>query len=146
VYKIYRIYKQHTFGYIWTLLNWQLRPMLPRLPRPQPESWTAKSFSMGIEVRRTIVSNPPCPPQIQKDPQDWVVANYSSSTCDLWEEVRSEDFFWTRYSMRSSVPFEGNVGMIVTQLEYFPCWTCWRCHDATFLEHPRLIDWKDHGS
>ena len=72
---------------------------------------------MGIEVSRTIFSNPPCPPQIQKDPQDWVVANYSSSTCDLWEEVRSEDFFWNRYSMRSSARFEGNVWMIVTQLE-----------------------------
>lgn len=34
---------------------------------------------------------------------DWVVANYSSSTCDLWEEVRSEDFFWNRYSMRKAL-------------------------------------------
>ena len=72
---------------------------------------------MGIEVsQENDFFQPPCPPQMQIDSQDWVVANYSSSTCDLWEEVRSEDFFWNRYTMRSSVRLEGNVGMIVTQL------------------------------
>ncbi|CAJ1447295.1 unnamed protein product, partial [Effrenium voratum] len=34
---------------------------------------------------------------------DWVAANYSSETCDLWEEVRSTDFFWNRYTMRKAL-------------------------------------------
>lgn len=33
---------------------------------------------------------------------DWVAANHSSETCDLWEEVRSSDFFWNRYTMRKA--------------------------------------------
>eukprot|EP00434_Breviolum_minutum_P027511 symbB.v1.2.024326.t1/scaffold2287.1/size83372/4 len=34
---------------------------------------------------------------------DWLVANYTSETCDLWEEVRSNDFFWNRYTMRKAL-------------------------------------------
>ncbi|CAJ1344047.1 unnamed protein product [Effrenium voratum] len=34
---------------------------------------------------------------------DWVAANHSSETCDLWEEVRSSDFFWNRYTMRKAL-------------------------------------------
>lgn len=34
---------------------------------------------------------------------DWVVANYTSQGCDLWEEVRSTDFFWNRYTMRKAL-------------------------------------------
>ncbi|CAE7705468.1 unnamed protein product [Symbiodinium microadriaticum] len=34
---------------------------------------------------------------------DWVVENYDSETCDLWEEVRSPDFFWNRYTMRKAL-------------------------------------------
>ena len=45
---------------------------------------------------------------------DWLAANYSSSTCDLWEEVRSNDFFWNRYTMRKALllgaDFARNVG------------------------------------
>lgn len=34
---------------------------------------------------------------------DWIAANYTSSGCDLWEEVRSQDFFWNRYTMRKAL-------------------------------------------
>lgn len=34
---------------------------------------------------------------------DWVAANYNSNGCDLWEEVRSTDFFWNRYTMRKAL-------------------------------------------
>eukprot|EP00928_Gymnodinium_smaydae_P018804 TRINITY_DN1716_c0_g3_i1.p1 TRINITY_DN1716_c0_g3~~TRINITY_DN1716_c0_g3_i1.p1 ORF type:complete len:551 (-),score=106.00 TRINITY_DN1716_c0_g3_i1:396-2048(-) len=34
---------------------------------------------------------------------DWVAANYTSEGCDLWEEVRSGDFFWNRYTMRKAL-------------------------------------------
>jgi len=34
---------------------------------------------------------------------DWVAENYTSNGCDLWEEVRSSDFFWNRYTMRKSL-------------------------------------------
>ena len=29
---------------------------------------------------------------------DYVAANWASDTCDLWEELRSNDFFWNRYN------------------------------------------------
>jgi len=34
---------------------------------------------------------------------DWVAANYTSNGCDLWEEVRSTDFFWNRFTMRKAL-------------------------------------------
>lgn len=33
-----------------------------------------------------------------KNDLDWVMANWQSDGCDLWEEVRSNDFFWGRAS------------------------------------------------
>jgi len=40
---------------------------------------------------------------IVKGELDWVAANYMSVGCDLWEEVRSTDFFWNRYTMRMAL-------------------------------------------
>eukprot|EP00933_Yihiella_yeosuensis_P079787 TRINITY_DN93209_c0_g1_i1.p1 TRINITY_DN93209_c0_g1~~TRINITY_DN93209_c0_g1_i1.p1 ORF type:complete len:546 (-),score=136.64 TRINITY_DN93209_c0_g1_i1:234-1871(-) len=40
---------------------------------------------------------------VVKEDLDWVTANFSSIGCDLWEEVRSEDFFWNRYTMRKAL-------------------------------------------
>ena len=34
---------------------------------------------------------------------DYVVDGYASDTCDLWEEVRSDDFFWNRFTMRAAL-------------------------------------------
>jgi glucoamylase len=34
---------------------------------------------------------------------DWIVANYTTQGCDLWEEVKSDDFFWNRYTMRKAL-------------------------------------------
>jgi glucoamylase len=34
---------------------------------------------------------------------DWVAANWTSNGCDLWEEVKSDDFFWNRYTMRKAL-------------------------------------------
>ena len=36
-------------------------------------------------------------PRVKND-LDWVFANWQSNGCDLWEEVRSSDFFWNRMS------------------------------------------------
>ena len=103
--------------------------------RPQPESLDIQVIFWGLKAAKRTIFFQPHALRMSKDPQDWVVANYSSSTCDLWEEVRSEDFFWNRYTMRSS-PRKPRK-----------CWdshptcedvNCWGCHDATFLEHPRL--------
>ncbi len=33
---------------------------------------------------------------IIKNDLDWVLSNWQSDGCDLWEEVRSNDFFWGR--------------------------------------------------
>jgi glucoamylase len=40
---------------------------------------------------------------IMKMDLDWVAANYASVGCDLWEEVRSGDFFWNRFTMRKAL-------------------------------------------
>jgi len=34
---------------------------------------------------------------------DWVVGGWDSDTCDLWEEVRSSDFFWNRVTMKKAM-------------------------------------------
>eukprot|EP00811_Abedinium_folium_P036470 NODE_9176_length_1442_cov_3.087452.p1 GENE.NODE_9176_length_1442_cov_3.087452~~NODE_9176_length_1442_cov_3.087452.p1 ORF type:complete len:449 (+),score=123.97 NODE_9176_length_1442_cov_3.087452:187-1347(+) len=41
--------------------------------------------------------------QLVKVELDWVAANYSQSGCDLWEEVRSDDFLGGRYTMRKAL-------------------------------------------
>lgn len=45
---------------------------------------------------------------------DWVMANWQSDGCDLWEEVRSNDFFWGRsayvYSLNLCADFFNKVG------------------------------------
>ena len=33
-----------------------------------------------------------------KNDLDWLFTNWQSDGCDLWEEVRSNDFFWGRAS------------------------------------------------
>jgi glucoamylase len=38
-----------------------------------------------------------------KEDLDWVAANYTMNGCDLWEEVRSTDFFWNRFTMRKAL-------------------------------------------
>ena len=34
---------------------------------------------------------------------DWIIDNYNSDSCDLWEEIRSTDFFWNHYTMRKAL-------------------------------------------
>jgi len=34
---------------------------------------------------------------------DWVADNWQSSGCDLWEEIRSADFFWNRFTARAAL-------------------------------------------
>lgn len=34
---------------------------------------------------------------------DWVAANWQQNGCDLWEEIRSTDFFWNRYNYRTAL-------------------------------------------
>jgi glucoamylase len=34
---------------------------------------------------------------------DYVVSGYSSDTCDLWEEIRSTNFFWNRATMKKAM-------------------------------------------
>ncbi len=34
---------------------------------------------------------------------DWVVQNWESNGCDLWEELRSSDLFWNRFTMRRAL-------------------------------------------
>ena len=34
---------------------------------------------------------------------DWVAENWSSQGCDLWEEIRSDDFFWNRFTARKAL-------------------------------------------
>jgi len=42
--------------------------------------------------------------KVMKQELDWVAANYTRDDgCDLWEEVRSADLFWTRFTMRKAL-------------------------------------------
>lgn len=34
---------------------------------------------------------------------DYVVDNYASNTCDLWEEIRDADLFWNRFTMKKAM-------------------------------------------
>ena len=34
---------------------------------------------------------------------DYVVSGFNSSTCDLWEEIRDENFFWNRATMKKAM-------------------------------------------
>jgi len=34
---------------------------------------------------------------------DHVVVNSKSETCDLWEEIRSDDMFWNKFTMRRAL-------------------------------------------
>jgi glucoamylase len=34
---------------------------------------------------------------------DYITTQYSSSTCDLWEEIRDTDFFWNRITMKKAM-------------------------------------------
>jgi glucoamylase len=34
---------------------------------------------------------------------DYVMSNYMTSTCDLWEEIRDSDMFWNRFTMRKAM-------------------------------------------
>ena len=34
---------------------------------------------------------------------DYIISNYATSTCDLWEEIRSTDFFWNRITMKKAM-------------------------------------------
>lgn len=49
-----------------------------------------------------------------KNDLEWIHTNWSSNGCDLWEEVRSSDFFWNRmsyvYAMNTASKFFTKVG------------------------------------
>lgn len=32
-----------------------------------------------------------------------MAANLTSESCDLWEEIRSDDMFWNKYTMRRAL-------------------------------------------
>lgn len=34
---------------------------------------------------------------------DYIINNYATSTCDLWEEIRDTDFFWNRITMKKAL-------------------------------------------
>ncbi len=46
--------------------------------------------------------------------KDWVVNNWFTEGCDLWEEVRSDDFFFNRmayvYSLNKCADFADLIG------------------------------------
>jgi len=57
-----------------------------------------------------------------KNDLDWVILNWQSSGCDLWEEVRSDDFFWGRmayiYSLKTAATFANAIGQISDAAAY----------------------------
>ncbi len=53
---------------------------------------------------------------------DYIVDNYATSTCDLWEEVRDADFFWNRATMKKAMivgaAFANQMGDSATAQKY----------------------------
>jgi len=53
---------------------------------------------------------------------NWQAANWRSNGCDLWEEVRSDDFFWNRFTMRISLitgaKLASRMGDVATASKY----------------------------
>lgn len=51
---------------------------------------------------------------LMKNDLDWVMENWESDGCDLWEEIRSSDFFWNKmsqaYSLRGAADFADLIG------------------------------------
>lgn len=49
-----------------------------------------------------------------KNDLEWILVNWQSNGCDLWEEVRSSDFFWNRasyvYTFKLCSDFFNKVG------------------------------------
>ena len=49
-----------------------------------------------------------------KNDLDWVMQNWNSNGCDLWEEFYSDDFFWNKmsivYSLRNAADFADLIG------------------------------------
>ena len=45
---------------------------------------------------------------------DWVLTGWPETGCDLWEEVRSDDFFWNRmafiYCLGVAADFSDRIG------------------------------------
>merc|ERR1712232_1390772 len=52
---------------------------------------------------------------IMKEDLDWVAANYTRVGCDLWEEVRSTNFFWDRFTMRKALMLGANFAREVAK-------------------------------
>ena len=44
---------------------------------------------------------------------DWLVQNWDSNACDLWEEVQSTDFFWNRYTMRKALLLGSKLAQVL---------------------------------
>jgi glucoamylase len=53
---------------------------------------------------------------------DYIINNYATSTCDLWEEVRDADFFWNRATMKKAMiagaSFANQMGDSATAQKY----------------------------
>jgi len=51
---------------------------------------------------------------LMKNDLDWVMENWESDGCDLWEEIHSDDFFWNKmsqvYSLRGAADFADLIG------------------------------------
>jgi glucoamylase len=49
---------------------------------------------------------------------DYIVDNYGSNTCDLWEEIRDADLFWNRFTMKKAMIVGASFAAKVCCLEF----------------------------
>ena len=56
---------------------------------------------------------------------DYVISNYDTNTCDLWEEIRDSDLFWNRATMKKAMivgaSFASKMGWDTALLAYRIC-------------------------
>lgn len=80
---------------------------------------------------------------------DWVINNWQSSGCDLWEEVRDNNFFWNRmafaYSLGLAVKFANRVGDSGMAAKYQSTKDAIEATlDGKHFNLCRSLDWKLH--
>ena len=71
-----------------------------------------------MNLKRLFIYHPGDPkstvwPLVEYD-MEWVTENWESEGCDLWEEVRSDNFFFNRmayvYSLNAAADFADKIG------------------------------------
>jgi len=87
--------------------------------RPQTDGPALRAMAMSkwgrilVTNKRDAEARADVWPLVKFD-MEWVTANWRQSSCDLWEEFTSDDFYWNRmafvYSLNAAADFADSIG------------------------------------